>query len=53
MVLKQRPIPTPAKSATISLEAEGDHTQSGPPVFLVPFRKDPARMNGTPQPNQK
>ena len=25
---------------------------SGPPVFLVLFRKDLARMNGTPQPNQ-
>ena len=26
---------------------------SGPPVLLVLFRKDLARMNGTPQPNQK
>ena len=28
-------------------------THSGHPVFLVLFRKDPARMNGAPQPNQK
>ena len=31
----------------------GVQTHSGPPVFLVLFRKDLARMNGTPQPNQK
>ena len=31
----------------------GVQTHSGPPVFLVPFRKDLARMNGMPQPNQK
>ena len=28
-------------------------THRGHPVFLVLFRKDPARMNGAPQPNQK
>ena len=28
-------------------------THSGPPVFLVPVRKDLARMNDTLQPNQK
>ena len=31
----------------------GVQTHSGPPVFSVPFRKDLARMNGTPQLNQK
>ena len=31
----------------------GVQTHSRPPVFLVQFRKDQARMNGTPQPNQK
>ena len=31
----------------------GVQTHNGPPVFLVLFRKDLARMNGTPQPNQK
>ena len=31
----------------------GVQTHSGPPVFLVLFRKDLARMNGTPRPNQK
>ena len=31
----------------------GVQTHSGPPVFLVPFRKYLVRMNGTPQPNQK
>ena len=31
----------------------GVQTHSGPPVFLVLFRKDLAWMNGTPQPNQK
>ena len=30
----------------------GVQTLSGPPVFLVPLRKDLARMNDTPQPNQ-
>ena len=30
----------------------GVQTHSGPPLFLVPFRKDLARMNGTPQPNR-
>ena len=30
----------------------GVQTHSGPPVFLVAFHKDLARMNGTPQPNQ-
>ena len=27
-------------------------THNGSPVILVPFRKDLARMKGTPQPNQ-
>ena len=27
-------------------------TESGRPVFFVPFRKDRARMNGKSQPNQ-
>ena len=31
----------------------GVQTHSGPPVLLVPFCKDLARMNGTPLPNQK
>ena len=31
----------------------GVQTHSGPLVFLVPFCKDLARMNGTPQPNQR
>ena len=31
----------------------GVQTRSGPPVFLVPFFKDLARMHGTSQPNQK
>ena len=31
----------------------GVQTHCVAPVFLVPFHKDLARMNGTPQPNQK
>ena len=31
----------------------GVQTHSGPPVYLVPFRQDLARMNDTPKPNQK
>ena len=31
----------------------GVQTHSGPPVFLVLYRKNLARMYGTPQPNQK
>ena len=61
IVLKPRPIPMPAKIGYSlrggrrgSLDCVwGVQTHSGPPVFLVPFRKDLARMNGTPQPNQK
>ena len=35
-------------------EAEGNlKTACGPVVFSVPMRKSLARMNGTPQPNQK
>ena len=62
IVLKPRPIPMPAAEIGYSLQRGrggsldcmwGVQTHSGPPVFLVPFRKDLARMNGTPQPNQK
>ena len=49
------------RSTTLFKRAEGGslncmwvvQTHSGPQVFLVTFRKDQARMNGTPQPNQK
>ena len=47
MVLKPRPIPMPAEIG-FSLPS---HCR--PSVFLVPFRRDLARMNGTPQPNQR
>ena len=61
MVLKPRPIIMPAKIGYSLRRGRGGssncmwgvQTHSGPPVFLVPFRKDLARMNGTPQPNQK
>ena len=61
LVLKPRPIPMPAEigySLQIgrggSLDRVwGVQTHSGPPVFLVPYRKDLARMNGRPQPSQK
>ena len=31
----------------------GEQTHNGPAIFLVLFCKDQARMNGTPQPDQK
>ena len=56
MVLKPRPIPVPTEIGYSlrrgrggSLDCmSGVQTHSGPPVFLVPFRKDLARMSGTP-----
>ena len=61
IVLKTRPIPMPAEIGYSLRRGRGGsldcvwgvQTHSGPPVILVPFRKDLARMNGTPQPNQK
>ena len=55
MVLKPRPIPMPAELGYSLRRGRGGsldcmwgvQTHSGPPVFLVPFRKDLARMNGT------
>ena len=61
MVFKPRAIPMPAEIGYSLQRGRGGflhciwgvQTHRGPPVFLVPLRKDLARMNGTPQPNQK
>ena len=61
MVLKLRSIPMPAEIGYSLRRGRGGsldcmwgvQTHSGPPVFLVPFHKDLARINGTPQPNRK
>ena len=61
MALKPRPIPMPAEICYSLRSGRGGsldcmwgvQTHSGPQVFLVSFRKDLARMNGTPQPNRK
>ena len=56
MVIKPRPIPTTTplrRGRGGSLDCMwGVQTHNGPPVFLVPFRKDMARMYGAPQPNR-
>ena len=56
MVLKPCPIPMPVKirqRGIFRLHVGCVQTHSGPPVFLVPFSKYLARMNGTPQPYRK
>ena len=61
MVLKPSPIPMPAEIGYYLRRGRGEsldcmwgvQTHSGPLVFLVLFRKDLARLNGTPQPNWK
>ena len=61
MVLKQRPTPMPVgigyslqRGRGGSLDCMwGVQTHSGPPVFLVSFHKDLARVNDTPQPSRK
>ena len=61
IVLKPRPIPMPAEIGYSLRRGRGGsldcmwgvQTHRGPPVFSVPSRKDLARMNGTPRPNQK
>ena len=61
MVLTPRPIPMRAEIRYSLWRGRGGsldcmwgvQTHGGPLVFLVPFRKDLARMNGAPQPNQK
>ena len=61
VVLKPRPISVLAEIGYSLRRGRGGsldcvwgvQTHSGPPVCLVPFRKNLARMNSTPQPNQK
>ena len=59
MILKPRSIPKPAEIGYSLRRGRpldcmwGTQTHSAPPVVLVPFRKDLARMNGMPQPNPK